>query len=154
VGPFGMVEPTTMHENFINWRRKRNVTRPMPATVTDKDVLLLRQTFDLPAFRDGYRYRLRIEGSAHNNMGEGYAIYINGKLLAETRSGLTRWHGQVYITRGEFISTELRKEFSGGKVTIAVANYPLWENAAATKIPPGPALSVCLEEQKLPPVGE
>lgn len=154
VGPFGAVATTNIPETVIAWRQKRKIERPLPATVTDKDVLLLRQTFDFPAFKDGYRYRLRIEGSPHNNMGEGYAIYINGKLLSETRNGLTAWHRQVFNIRGTLIVPEFRNEFTGRKVTIAVANYPLWGRAAERFIPPGPGLSVCLEEQKLPPVGE
>lgn len=39
-------------------------------------------------------------------------------------------------------------------VLIAVANYPLWGKATEKFYAPGPALSVCLKEQKLPPVRE
>jgi hypothetical protein len=146
--PFGESAPADLPEWVTTWQKKRNRERPQPATVTDNDVVLLRQTFDLPASQPGHRYRIRMAGSAHNNMGEGYAIYINGKLLLETRDGLTAWHREVYKTRGAFLTDE----FKGGKVTIAVANYPLWGEAAKKMIAPGPALTVCLEEQKLPPL--
>ena len=57
----------------------------------EKDVLLLRQSFELPPLQDGHRYRIRVGGSAHANMGEGYAIYVNGKLLAESKGGVVAW---------------------------------------------------------------
>ncbi|HEX5790532.1 MAG TPA: sialate O-acetylesterase [Luteolibacter sp.] len=149
-GPFGEAAPAEISEKTAEWLQKRKRVRTAPATLTDKDVLLLRQTFDLPAAKPGHRYRIRIEGSAHNNMGEGYAIYINGKLLAETREGITAYHRQVYTTRGAAIPPEFLNEFKGGKVTIAVANYPLYGVAAERTYPPGRPLAIHLEEQKLP----
>ena len=82
------------------------------------------------------------------------AIYINGKRLIEMRDGLTGWHRQVFKTRGALITAGFHDEFKGGKVTIAVANYPLWGEATQKFIAPGPALSVWIEEQKIPPVGK
>lgn len=152
VAPFGEVEPRELADWVKEWQKKRGRERQQPATVTDGDVLFLRQTFDLPAARDGYRYRIRIAGSPHNNMGEGFGIYINGKLLAEDREGLLGWHRQVFKTRGAIITPAFRDEFKGGKVTIAVGNYPLWGKGTEKFIAPGPALSVWFEEQKIPPV--
>jgi alpha-galactosidase len=155
VAPFGeSTEGLILPDYMKLWQKKRNKERPQPATVTDGDVLLLRQAFDVPAFKEGYRYRVRIAGSAHNNMGEGYGIYINGKLLAEDRDGLLGWHRQVFTTRGAHIPKEFWSEFTGGKVTLGVGNYPLWGAGLKKLIAPGPALSVWLESQKIPPLPE
>jgi len=154
VAPFGEVAPSDLPDFVKEWQKKRDRERPQPVTVTDGDVLLLRQTVDVPALKDGYRYRIRMAGSPHNNMGEGFGIYINGKLLLETRDGLTAWHREVFKSRGAFITADFRDEFKAGKVTIAVANYPLYGQAAEKFYAPGPALTVWLEEQKLPPVGQ
>jgi hypothetical protein len=59
-----------------------------PNTLWEKEVLLMRGTFELPPLRDGCRYRLMVGGSNHVNSGEGFAIHINGKLLAESDSGV------------------------------------------------------------------
>ena len=45
----------------------------------------------LPPLKDGHRYRIRVGGSVHANIGEGYAIYVNGKLLAESKAGIVAW---------------------------------------------------------------
>ena len=56
--------------------------------------------------------------------GEGYAIYVNGKLLAESNAGITAWR-QGRQPRGSHVWADLRDEFKGGKVTIAVTNFPM-----------------------------
>ncbi len=136
-----------------DWMKGR-VGKREPATVVETDVLLLRQTFELPPLKDGYRYRLRVYGSAHNNMGESFAIYVNGKLLFENREGVTAWRQQGRSPRGVMIHPEFRELFKGGKVTIAVSNFAMENFEAGRLIPPGPPLSVWLEEQQLPPVGQ
>ena len=136
-----------------DWLRDR-VGKRAPATLCEHDVLLLRQSFDLPPLKEGYRYRIRISGSVHNNMGEGYAIYVNGKLLAESKSGIVAWRREGHRPRGGHVYPEFRDEFRGGKVAIAVSNFPMDNRPAEALIPPGDTLSVWLEEMKLPPLGE
>ena len=146
--PFGERSDNLVLPDYL----KSRVGKRHPATLTGADVLLLRQRLDLPACKDGYRYRIRVGGSAHNNMGEGYAIYINGKLLAEVREGVTAWRKEGHFPRGALVDATMREAFKGGPVTLAVANYPLGEEAASKVIPPGAPLSVWIEEQKLPPL--
>jgi hypothetical protein len=120
-------------------------------TIIDQDVLLLRQTFELPPLKDGYRYRIRVGGSAHANSGEGYAIYVNGKLLAESKGGITAWRREGGKPRGGHVWADFRQEFKDTKVLIAVSNFPMNNRAADAFIPAGASLGVWLEEMKIPP---
>ena len=81
--------------------------------------------------------------------GEGYAIYVNGKLLAESKSGVpNRAGGQP---RGGPVYAGMRGEFKGGKVTLAATSF-LQFNKQGKEIPPRGHLTLWIEEQKLPPV--
>ena len=123
-------------------------------TVCEKDVLLLRQRFDLPPLKDGHRYRIRVGGSVHANSGEGYAIYVNGKLLAESKAGIVAWRREGWRPRGSHVWADFRGEFKGGKVTIAVSNFPMNNRTGDGFLPARDPLSVWLEEMKIPPVTE
>jgi hypothetical protein len=126
--------------------------RILPKTVCEKDVLLLRQSFDVPALKEGYRYRIRVGGSMHANSGEGYAIYVNGKLLAESKGGVVAWRREGGKPRGGHVWAGFRDEFKGGKVTIAVSNFPMNNRSGDGFIPARAPLSIWLEEMKLPPM--
>jgi hypothetical protein len=130
------------------------VSNRAPKTLWDNDVLLLRQTFDLPPLKDGYRYRIRVAGSVHNNMGEGFAIYANGKLLAENHEGVLAWRRQGGTPRGTHVFAESRELFQTGWVTLAIGNFPMRNWSPGRFVPPGAALTVWMEQQKLPPVAE
>jgi hypothetical protein len=126
--------------------------RVPPQTVCEKDVLLLRLSFDLPPLKDGHRYRIRVGGSIHANSGEGYAIYVNGKLLAESKGGVVAWRREGGKPRGGHVWADFRDEFKGGNVTIAVSNFPMNNGADDRFIPARAPLSVWLEEMKIPPL--
>ena len=80
-----------------------------PKTLWEKEVLLVRGTVELPLLKKGHRYRIVVGGSAHVNSGEGYAIYLNGKLFAESKTGVAlRQGGQP---RGAHIYSDVRDEF-------------------------------------------
>ncbi|HEX5790721.1 MAG TPA: hypothetical protein VFY13_06185, partial [Luteolibacter sp.] len=121
--------------------------RPQPTTVVDNDVVLMRQTVELPPAKAGHRYRILLEGSIHDNSGEGYAIYVNGKLIVEQKNGVTAFRKQGL--RGSPVWQEFLEDFKGGKVTIAVANFPMSNWNPESWIPPIGPLSVTIEEQKL-----
>jgi len=120
----------------------------MPRTLWGKEVLLARGTFDMPPLKGGYRYRIVIGGSAHVMTGEGYAIYINGKLLNESKEGVPNRSGAQ--PRGSHVFADFRGEFKSGKVTIAVKSFLQFAGAKAP-IPPAGHLTAWIEEQKLPP---
>jgi len=90
----------------------------------------------------------------HSNSGEGYAIYVNGKLLAESKAGVTAWRREGAKPRGGHVSPDFLSEFKGGKVTIGVANFPMNNAREDGFIPARAPLSVWMEEMKLPPLGE
>ena len=121
-----------------------------PGTLWEKEVLLVRGTVDLPPLKKGHRYRIVVGGSAHVNSGEGYAIYVNGKLLAESKTGVAvRQGGQP---RGAHIYSDFLAEFKGGKVTLAATSFLRYNHPRRGIQPPRGHFSLRIEEQKLPPV--
>jgi len=105
-----------------------------PRTLWEKEVLLIRGTFEIPPLREGHRYRLVVGGSAHVNAGEGYAIYVNGKLLAESKSGVGKRQGGQ--PRGGHVYADFRGEFRGGKATIAATSFLRYNHPRHGVIPP------------------
>ena len=122
-----------------------------PKTLWEKEVLLIRQTFEVPPLKAGHRYRIVVGGSSHVNAGDGYALYVDGKLLAESSAGVGKRQGGQ--PRGGHIYAEFLPEFKDGKVTIAAKSF-LRYNHPRTEVYPRGHISVWIEEQKLPPVGQ
>ena len=121
-----------------------------PKTLWEKEVLLVRDTVDLPPLKKDHRYRIVVGGAAHVNSGEGYAIYANGKLIAESKTGVAvRQGGQP---RGVHIYSDLRDEFNGGKVTLALKSFLRYNHPRRGLQPPRGNISLQIEEQKLPPL--
>ena len=121
-----------------------------PKTLWEKEVLLIRGKFQLPPLQDSHRYRIVLGGSSHVNSGEGYAIYLNGKLAAESTAGVAvRQGGQP---RGVMIFDDLRDEFGSGEVTIAVKSFLRYHHPRTKPFPPRGHLSVMIQQQKRPVV--
>ncbi len=124
-------------------------------TLWEKEVLLLRKTVKLPPLKDGHRYRLRVNQMAHVGNGNGFGVYINGKLLIEMEKGFGRGMGEKPY--GAYITKEWLDEFSKDEVTIAVKSFlrynDKYKNKPTERIPQG-RISVQLDEQKLPPMGD
>ena len=120
-----------------------------PKSLWENEVLLARTTVELPPFKKDHRYRVVIGGAAHVFAGEGYAIYINGKLLAESNRGVARREGGQ--PRGSHIYTDFRDQFKGGKVTIAATSFLNYASPRGP-IPPTGHFSLWIEEQKISPV--
>ena len=121
-----------------------------PKTLWEKEVLLVRGTVEIPLLKKDHRYRIVVGGSAHVNSGEGYAIYANGKLIAESKTGVAvRQGGQP---RGVHIYSDFRDEFNGGKVTLAVTSFLRYNHPRRGLQPPRGHISLQIEEQKLPPL--
>lgn len=148
--PFGMAMPAERAED-VHWLEKYAIypiQQPQPATVVENDVLLMRGSFDLPPAKAGHRYRIRVHGSINGNSGEAFALYVNGKLMGEIKHGVTAWRRQGL--RGCHVWENFREDFAGGKVTIAVANFPMSNWNPERFIPALAPLSVWFEAQKLP----
>ncbi len=123
-----------------------------PKTLWAKEVLLIRGTFEFPPLKEGHRYRIVVGGADHVNSGEGYAIYVNGKLLAQSTTGVAvRQGGQP---RGSYIFNDVRDEFKGGKVTIAATSFLRYNHPRRGIQPPRGHISLWMEEMKVPPVAE
>ena len=123
-----------------------------PRTLWAKEVLLVRGTFKIPPLKKGHRYRLVVGGSAHVNAGEGFAIYVNGKLLAQSNAGVgNRQGGQP---RGGHIYADFRDEFKGGKATIAATSFLRYNHPRIKPYPPSGHFTLWMEEAKTPPVGK
>ena len=119
-----------------------------PRTLWEKEVLLVRGTVELPPVKKGHRYRIVVGGAAHVNSGEGYAIYANGKLLAESKTGVAvRQGGQP---RGAHVYSDFLDEFKGGQVTLAVTSFLRYNHPRHGIQPPRGHISLQIEEQKLP----
>jgi hypothetical protein len=132
----------------------------IPATLWDKEVLLMRQTFDVPPVKEGRAYRLILGGAGCDRTGEGFAIYVNGKPLTQVDGGFFRNSG----VRGAYIHHDILPEFKGGKVTIAVINflrYTYFNNVTTyhgphpdhrgKPVPPHGHVSLWMEEAELSP---
>jgi len=121
-----------------------------PKTLWEKEVLLVRGTVELPSLKKDHRYRLVVGGSAHVNSGEGYAIYANGKLISESKTGVAvRQGGQP---RGVHIYGDFIDEFKDGQVTLAVTSFLRYNHPRRGLQPPRGHISLQIEEQKLPPL--
>ena len=126
----------------------------IPNTLWEKEVLLMRRTFEIPAIKDGHLYRVILGGAGCERSGEGYAIYVNGKLLTMRKGGFAKNPG----VRGAYIPNDLLPEFKKGKVEIAVINYLRYthmKNGTAymnKDVPPNGQVTLFLEETKLPEV--
>lgn len=74
--------------------------------------------------------------------------------LDESKAGGVAWSRESGKPRGGHVWTGSRGEFKGGKVTIAVSNFPMNNQPDDRFIPARAPLSVWLQEMKLPLVGE
>jgi len=124
-------------------------------TLWEKEVLLLRKKVAVPPLKDGHRYRLRVYHRAHVGNGGGYGIWVNGKLLIENPKCIGRGGGEKPY--GAYITEEWLDEFAKGEVTIAVKSFLRDGDKYKTKptepVPQG-LISIDIEEQKLPPIGD
>ena len=118
-----------------------------PNTLWEKEVLLMRQTFEIPKLDPDHRYRLVVGGSAHTFSGEGFALYVNGKLFAESKTGYYKDGGDA---RGGYVFADFLPEFQGGKVTIAVKSFLRCTGYVGKPAPPRGHLSVWMEEAQVP----
>ncbi|MBT3295164.1 MAG: hypothetical protein HN919_19755 [Verrucomicrobia bacterium] len=144
--PFGQRagEPVALRANCSHGQCGCDV---VPGTLWEKEVILVRQTFEIPEMKDDQRYRLVLGGGSHAFSGEGYAIYVNGKLFAEAKSGHYKGKGGA---RGGYIYSDLLPEFQTGKVTIAVKAF-LRSTGHRNKLAPTSGhISLWLEAATLP----
>ncbi len=117
-----------------------------PNTLWDKEVLVMRRTFELPPMKPGNRYRLLVGGRSHVYTGDGWAVYVNGRMIAETKSAAGMGSGA--LPKGVFITREWLDDFKTGKVTVAAIAFHGPRKDKTNN------LNIWFEEMKLPPAGE
>ena len=117
-----------------------------PSTLWDKEVLVIRRTFELPPMKPGHRYRLLVGGRSHVYTGDGWAVYVNGRMIAEAKSmgGM----GSGGLPKGAFITTEWFNDFKGGKVVVAAIAF------FSPRKDKNNNINIWFEEMKMPPMGE
>ena len=124
-------------------------------TLWEKEVLLLRQHFKVPAIKPGHRYRLRVNDGNHVGSGGGHIIYINGKPLIEAKTCNGRGSGG--LPKGAYITQEFLDSMQGGSACIAVMTFLRFNDKykvkPSSRVPQG-KFSLHLEEQKLPPMDD
>jgi hypothetical protein len=118
-----------------------------PGTLWDKEVLLMRRSFDLPPMKPGHRYRLVVGGTSHVGAGEGWAVYVNGRQMAEAKGAFGRNSGG--LPKGAFITSEWFDEFkNGGRLEVAAIAFLSARKDKQNNI------NIWFEEMKMPPFSE
>jgi len=116
-------------------------------TLWENEVLLLKGKFKFPALKEGHRYRFVIGGMSHVGAGEGYRIYVNGKLFQERKRNIDRREGAKHI--GGHIHRDWWSDFNGGETEISFISFmggkQGWQNRH---------LMIWVQEMEIPPLGE
>jgi len=120
----------------------------MPNTLWEKEVLLMRTEMKMPKFDPDYRYRMVVGGAGHAWEGEGYALYINGELVSEAKSGNYK---NARGPRGVFLFEEFQEQFSEKEVTVAVKSFLRMSGHKTKSAPPEGHLNVWVQKVLLPP---
>jgi hypothetical protein len=149
-GPFGQLDGKLLTD--LTPRRNPHLrdTGPM-RTLWEREVLLLRGTFQFPPRKPGHLYRLRLEDGHNPGSGGGFKLYLNGKPMAEMKTGNGQFGGGM--KHGVMIAGEVAAEFEKGPVTIAVTAFLRYGERAVLTMPPVPlgVMAIWVEEMKLPP---
>jgi hypothetical protein len=114
----------------------------------DKEVLLARGNFNFPKFKEGHRYRLVFGGMSHPDEGDGFQVYVNGKLMLERDRGIggPRENG---ILLAYNIDKAWWPDFENGNTTIAATGFLPIEPTGNRN-----TFLVWLQEMRCPPLGE
>ena len=118
----------------------------------------MRQTFEIPELKPDHVYRLILGGAGCDRTGEGFAIYVNGKLVKQSNGGFFRYTG----IRGAYLFDDILPDFEGGEVTIAIMaflRYTHFRNGTtyfgpnpdyyAMPVPPNGHINLWMQETKL-----
>lgn len=161
--PFGQENGKlrTEHKPYYDQLHGRSPSQQHPCTFTycrccepmktfwDKEVLLIRGTFEIPPLKDGHRYRLAVGGLSHMNNGDGVRVYVNGKQVLEREREFKKREGGHPIVY--YIDPSRLAEFQSGKVTIAATGFMHIHLRSKNK---ANFMGLWFEEMKMPPLDE
>lgn len=118
-------------------------------TFWDKEVLLIRSTFEIPPLKDGHRYRLVVGGLSHMNNGDGVRVYVNGKQVLEREREFKK--REVGHAVSYYIDNDRLAEFQSGKVTIAATGFMHIHIRSKNK---ANFMGIWFQEMKMPPLDD
>ena len=121
-------------------------------TFWDKEVLLMRTTLKLPKFKEDHRYRLLVAGMSHVNAGDGYRLYVNGKLIKERKRGVGKREGGR--AEGVEILENFWPEFQKDEVVLAATSFLPIPGGRRSPGVKRNHFSVFLQQMKIPPLNE
>lgn len=161
--PFGQENGKlrTEHKPYFDQLFGRSPSQQFPCTFTycrccepmktfwDKEVLLIRGTFDVPPLKQGHRYRLVVGGLSHMNNGDGVRVYVNGKQVLEREREFKKREGGYPICY--YIDQDRLAEFQSGKVTIAATGFMHIHLRSKNK---ANFMGLWFEEMTMPPLDE
>ena len=161
--PFGQENGKlrTEHKPYFDQLHGRSPSQQSPCTFTycrccepqktfwDKEVLLIRGTFDVPPLKEGHRYRLVVGGLSHMNNGDGVRVYVNGKQVLEREREFKKREGGHPICH--YIDQSRLAEFQSGKVTIAATGFMHIHLRSKNK---ANFMGIWFQEMKMPPLDE
>lgn len=90
-------------------------------------------------------HAFKIVGEIHRPAPKNFVL-----ILIEVKSVIAAWRREGDRPRGSHISDDFRHELNGGKVTIAVAVFPMNNWLKNGFIPDREPLSIWIEEMKIP----
>jgi hypothetical protein len=118
-------------------------------TFWDKEVLLMRGTFEIPPLKEGHRYRLVVGGLSHMNNGDGVRVYVNGKQVIEREREFKKREGGHAISY--YIDKDRLAEFQSGKVNIAATGFMHIHLRSKNK---ANFMGIWFQEMKMPPLDD
>ena len=124
-------------------------------TLWEKEVFMMRKQVKVPKLKEGHRYRIIVNHRTRVGNGGGFAIYVNGRKLSEMKNCIGRGGGEQQY--GGFITADFLNEFDGEEVTLAAISFLRYNDkykAKPTEKMPNGLISIHIQEQKLPPMGE
>lgn len=121
-------------------------------TFWDKEVLLMRARLKLPELKKTHRYRLLVAGMSHVNAGDGYRLYVNGKLIKERTRGVGKREGAR--PEGVEIYEKWWPEFSKDEVVIAATSFLPIPGGRRSPGVKRQHFSVFMQQMEIPPLGE
>ena len=133
-------------------------------TLWEKEVLLMRTEIKVPAFKDGYAYRLLVSGRSHVKAGDGNDVWINGQQIKgfrgfrDSRSLYTASYGESKnppmkrtgkregnMPMGLLLSKEVRESIKDGKIQLSISGFLNYEGGKKAN-----RQSFWFEEMKIP----
>jgi hypothetical protein len=152
-GPFGQYGGKLLTKDAPSSDPESRRYDPM-RTLWDKEVLLLRGTFEFPKPKPGHLYRILVGTGENVGNDGGFTIFINGRQLIEAPEGIGRRAGGN--PRGTIVPPAVLEEFAKGPVTLAFMSFLKTGPRAIVTMPPvwQGMFNPSVEERKIPPLDE